>query len=346
MDFSTFLFLLQDGIVNGAIYALMALALVLIFTVTRVIFIPIGELFSYAGLTLVFLLQGQVPLTLWFMVILGFLAAISALFYDRAALNGKKIATILGLNIALPLFITFCIYMLPLERLGYFAQIIATIAIIAPMGVYLYDSVYRPVANAPILVLLIISVALHLVMVGLGLVFFGPNGANVPPIIESDFILGNFDITGQSIAVLSTLIILIIGLYIFFTHTLFGKALRATSVNRLGVQLVGISPFNCGRIGFLLASLIAAISGILFPALTLVYYETGFMVGIKGFIAGITGGLISYPISALAAAFIGILESFTSYQWSDYKEVIIFLIIIPVLLWRSLKDVVIEDEEH
>ncbi|MDG2970944.1 hypothetical protein PUN49_28510 [Pseudomonas extremaustralis] len=42
MDSSIALILTQDGIVNGAVYVLLALALVLVFTVTRIIFIPQG----------------------------------------------------------------------------------------------------------------------------------------------------------------------------------------------------------------------------------------------------------------------------------------------------------------
>ena len=45
------LFLLQDGITNGAIYALLGLALVLVFAVTRVILIPQGEFVTYGALT-------------------------------------------------------------------------------------------------------------------------------------------------------------------------------------------------------------------------------------------------------------------------------------------------------
>lgn len=52
MDLSIAAILAQDGITTGAIYALLALALVLVFSVTRVIFIPQGEFVSYGALTL------------------------------------------------------------------------------------------------------------------------------------------------------------------------------------------------------------------------------------------------------------------------------------------------------
>ena len=71
MDLQILLLLGQDGITNGAIYALLALALVLVFAVTRVIFIPQGEFVAYGALTLAALQAGKVPGTIWLLVALG-----------------------------------------------------------------------------------------------------------------------------------------------------------------------------------------------------------------------------------------------------------------------------------
>ncbi|HRK87069.1 MAG TPA: branched-chain amino acid ABC transporter permease, partial [Alcaligenes faecalis] len=61
MDTTIALILLQDGILNGAIYALLGLALVLVFLVTRVIFIPQGEFVTFGALTLAFVVNGRMP---------------------------------------------------------------------------------------------------------------------------------------------------------------------------------------------------------------------------------------------------------------------------------------------
>ena len=68
MDLQIFLLLGQDGITNGAIYALLALALVLVFAVTRAIFIPQGEFVAYGALTLASLQAGKVPGTIWLLL--------------------------------------------------------------------------------------------------------------------------------------------------------------------------------------------------------------------------------------------------------------------------------------
>ena len=79
VDLSISLILLQDGVVNAAIYALLALAMVLVFTVTRVIFVPIGEFVSFGALTLAALESGRVPGTIWLLGLFGAAAALATL---------------------------------------------------------------------------------------------------------------------------------------------------------------------------------------------------------------------------------------------------------------------------
>ena len=127
--------------------------------------------------------------------------------------------------------------------------------------------------------------------------------------------------------------------------TLYGKALRATAVNRLGARLVGIRTTLSGQIAFLLASVIGAISGILIVPITTLYYDTGFLIGLKGFVAAIIGGLVSYPLTAVAALVVGTVEAFSSFYASNFKEVIVFTLILPVLVLRSLAAPAVEEEK-
>src|SRR4249919_2072195 len=76
MDLTIAALLAQDGITNGAIYALLGLAIVLVFAVTRVIFIPQGEFVAYGALTLAILQTGAIPGTVWLLVILATVAAL------------------------------------------------------------------------------------------------------------------------------------------------------------------------------------------------------------------------------------------------------------------------------
>ena len=85
------LFLLQDGITNGAIYALLGLALVLVFAVTRVILIPQGEFVTYGALSYAMLATGQVPGTARLAVAMGLVAFALDLFFARRALHARLV---------------------------------------------------------------------------------------------------------------------------------------------------------------------------------------------------------------------------------------------------------------
>ena len=131
----------------------------------------------------------------------------------------------------------------------------------------------------------------------------------------------------------------------FFGRTLYGKALRATAINRVGARLVGVSPSLAGTLTFTLGALLCAFSGVLIGPITTVYYDSGFLMSLKGFVGAIIGGLVSYPLAAAGALLVGLIEAFASFWASGFKEVIVFTLIIPVLLWRSLTTHHHEDDE-
>jgi branched-chain amino acid transport system permease protein len=133
-------------------------------------------------------------------------------------------------------------------------------------------------------------------------------------------------------------------LFLFFEFTLTGKALHATALNRTGARLMGIRPDTAGSIAFLLGSVLAAISGILIAPVNTIFYDSGFLIGLKAFVGAIIGGLVSFPVTAIGSLLVGILESFAAFQSSPFKEVIVFSILIPVLLWRSFTLAHVEEE--
>ena len=339
------LFLLQDGITNGAIYALLGLALVLVFAVTRVILIPQGEFVTYGALTYATLSAGQVPGTARLAVAMGIVAFGLDLFAGRRSLHLRLAGRAFAVNIILPLAILALTSWLAGRQTPAAINIALSLAIVAAIGLFLYRIAFQPIAHTSVLVLLIASVGCHLALQGFGLVFFGAEGQRGPTVSDAAFTIGALRFSGQSIAVYAITIAFIAGLWLFFGFTLTGKALRATAVNRLGARLVGIRTTLSGQIAFLLASVIGAISGILIVPITTLYYDTGFLIGLKGFIAAIIGGLVSYPLTAIAALVVGSVEAFSSFYASNFKEVIVFTLILPVLVLRSLAAPAVEEEK-
>ena len=338
MDFSIASILMLDGITNGAIYALMALATVLVFTITRVIFIAQGEFVAYGALTLAMLQMGRVPGTLWLLLALALLSALlEAVACTRRAVPVAQSAVAAGKSLAWPVAVTLLTLWAAPLKLPLLLQSLLSLAIVTPLGPLVYRLAYEKLADASVLVLLIVSVGVHFALTGLGLVFFGAEGFRNPSFWEARFSAGALTVSGQTLIIFMASVALIVALFLFFERSLRGKALRATAVNRLGARLMGISTTGAGRLSFALAAYIGALSGLLIGPTTTMFYDSGFLIGLKGFVAAIFGGLASYPAAALGAVFVGLLESFGSFWASAFKEVIVFTLILPVLLWRSFQ---------
>ena len=345
MNLDVALWLAQDAVTNGAIYALLALALVLVYTVTRVIFVPQGEFISFAALSLATLQAGKVPGTVYLLLAGGALVAILDGVAALRAAAPRRLVRILIVNVALPLAVAGMASLAAQRPDALWLQALVTLAIVTPFGPILYRLAFRPIAGASVLVLLVVAVAVHYLLTGLGLVFFGGEGLRSRAFSDDAFRLGVLNVTAQSLWIVLASLALILALWLLFERTLYGKALRATAINRIGARLVGISASFAGTLSFTLAGLIGAIAGILISPITTIYYDTGFLISLKGFVGAIIGGMVSYPLAAVGALVVGLLESFSSFWWSQFKESIVFTLIIPVLLWRSLTSRRAEEEE-
>jgi len=346
VDSTTLLFIVQDGLVNGAIYALLGIALVLVFTVTRIIWIPQGDIVAFSVLTLATLQQGAFPAIVWLLLGLAMTAGLFDCFRARRKLTARLLGRVALVDFVLPMLLLFAVQVLAPMRLGLFVEIAITAAILIPLSLVIYRLVFAPLAEASILVLLIAAFGVHLALIGFGLLFFGPEGVRTESLLEFAVSVGKLLITGQNIAMVVTTLLLLLVLWLIFDRTLTGKALRASAINRTGARLVGIPMALSGMLAIGIAAAIGIFSGVLIGPVTTVYFDTGLMIGLKGFIASIVGAMVSYPITVGAALVVGLTESFASFWVSAYKDAIIFALLIPVLLWRSLTSVEVEEEEE
>jgi branched-chain amino acid transport system permease protein len=173
MDFTIALILLQDGIVNGAIYALLGLALVLVFAVTRVIFIPQGEFVAFGALTLAMLIENKTPGTMWLLPLAGSVVFLMELRDTLRTQDWRKLFKTACLYVLLPVVMLWVIPQLAAAKLPLWVDVLISMAMVIPLGPMLYRIAYQPLAEASVLVLLIVSVAVHFALTGLALVFFG-----------------------------------------------------------------------------------------------------------------------------------------------------------------------------
>jgi branched-chain amino acid transport system permease protein len=181
MDLSIASILLLDGLTNGAVYALLGLATVLVFAVTRVIFIPQGEFVTYGALTLAILQTGQVPGTVWLLMLLAALAALAQCWQSWQRHPSLGGATVAGLKVlAPPLAIALItLWAAPLQ-FSLLVQAALSVAIVTCFGPLVYRLAYQSLADASSLVLLIVSVGVHFTHHRPGLPVFWRGGFSQP----------------------------------------------------------------------------------------------------------------------------------------------------------------------
>ncbi|MET0809149.1 MAG: branched-chain amino acid ABC transporter permease, partial [Pseudoxanthomonas sp.] len=311
--------LAQDGLTTGAIYALLGMALVLLFSVTRVIFFGQGEFVAFGALTLALLQDGRVPGTVWLLLALSLVAGLLEAVAALRAGSARRLPRIGLVYVVLPLALAALVVWTAPRGFPLLAQAALSLALVTPIGTLLYRLVYQPVADASVLVLLIVSVGVHFVLAGFALLFFGVDGFRTPPFWDGRLELGSLSFTGQSVIVLAVTGALIVLLGLGFQRTLYGKALRAAASNSTGAQLVAISVPFAGSLSFTIAAVLGALCGLLIGPIVTIYYDSGLLIGLKGFVAAIFGGLASYGATLLGALAIGVVESFASFLASAYK---------------------------
>jgi len=336
-----------DGLANGAVYLLAGLGLVLIFSVTRVVFVPFGDVAAFAALTLAAFETNRLPPTIGLVLTLALLALateVGSLLRRGEHAKIPKALLLWGVLPAVP-----CLLAWLAARAGVPAslQVVASVLLVVPIGPLLARVVYQPIADASVLVLLIVSLALHFLLSGLGLLFFGPEGSRTAPLATGTLALGDgFTVSGQVILMVASAIVLSGMFFLVFERTVAGKALRATAVNRVGARLVGIRPARTAMLAYGCASLLAGLIGVLIAPVTTMYYDSGFIIGLKAFVAAIIGGLVSYPMTAIGAIAVGLVESFASFWSGALKDVIVFSLLIPVLMLRSFLTAHVDEDEE
>jgi len=211
------------------------------------------------------------------------------------------------------------------------------LAIIVPaiIGVLVEKLAIEPVKGAETVTLIIITIGASLVIRGLVQVWLGKNTHSLPAFSgdEPIHILGA-TLLPQSLWVLGVTALVVIALWYFFSRTLQGKAMLATSFNRTAAELVGINTGWVLFMSFAMSAALGALGGILVTPITLTSYDVGIMLGLKGFVAAVVGGLGNGLGAVIGGLLVGILEAMgAGYISSSYKDAIPFVLILLILFF-------------
>jgi branched-chain amino acid transport system permease protein len=230
------------------------------------------------------------------------------------------------------LAVTYRSWQFPLP-LAFLASVLSVVVI----GILIERLTVNSARSAPSVTLIIITVGVSITIRGVSLLLWGTVPYSLPeftsgaPLVVLQAVLAR-----QRLWIMGTAVLMLLLLYVFLERTLLGKAVRACSINRQAASLMGISPSQMSLLAFALSAALGSVGGIVIAPLTLVSYDMGLMLGLKGFVAAVIGGLLSVPGAVVGGLLLGVMESLAAGLISSgFKDAVAFLALLAVIFVRS-----------
>lgn len=221
-------------------------------------------------------------------------------------------------------------------KLPFFLSVILTIITAGIVGLLMERLTIKPLKNPDLLLMIMITIAVSIVLRGVLMFFFGKDPYTYPSFTEGEPVnIYGAIIQQQALWVIGITGICIVLLFFFFKKTIIGKAMLACAVNPTAAKLVGINVSRMVMLSFVLSAVVGAIGGMAITPISLMEYDKGPMLAVKGFCAAIMGGLGSNRGAVLGGFIIGILESMTAgYIHSGVKDAVALIIMLLILFFK------------
>jgi branched-chain amino acid transport system permease protein len=217
-------------------------------------------------------------------------------------------------------------------NIPYFAAFFLAVLLCGMFGAALERVAYRPLLNAPVVTLILATVAVGQMMRAGVRILRGSEVSRFPSILSAEpFLIAGVTLTPLSLSIITIAILLVCAFMLFFRKTRLGKGMEATSENRDAALLVGISVNQTFLLVWAISSGLAAAAGVLLAPLIIITPDMG-TIGIKGFIGAILGGFNSIPGAVAGCFLLGVIENLGGvYIASSMKDVIAFCVLVLVL---------------
>ena len=230
---------------------------------------------------------------------------------------------------------------LPVSAIGAPAWVVllSGIAGATLMGFLVQWAVYRPLLKSPEVTLLVASLGVSLLLQNLVLMLTSPQPKrpDPAPFLDQPFRVGEIVLRNVDLAIVVVALAATLATHLFLKHTRHGRALRALAQDMSAARMMGVNVPFMVMVCFLIGSALAGVAGVLigykYGHLTPL---SGFVPGLKGFVAAVIGGIGSFPGAVVGGLILGLLETFLVGYLPDalaqYRDAYVFLVLILVLL--------------
>lgn len=228
-------------------------------------------------------------------------------------------------------------YLINQLHIGFFPALIISMLGSAILGVVIEFLAYRPLRKSTRIAALITAIGVSYFLQNMMILFFSSDTRAFPQVVvRKTYDLGILQVSNIQLMILGISLFLMIVLQLIVQKTKMGKAMRAVSVDSDAAELMGINVNRTISFTFALGSALAAAGGMLIG----LYYNSidptmGTVPGLKSFVAAVLGGIGIIPGAALGGFVIGLIETLTTAAgFSDYKDAMVYIVLIIILLVR------------
>lgn len=217
-------------------------------------------------------------------------------------------------------------------HLAFFAAILA----VGCVGFAMERFVIRRARNTSVLSLTVITIAVSILLKGSAMLCWGKDPYSLPPFTPGGpFMIAGAAIQRQALWIIAVSALVIIALTFFFHRSVYGKAMLACADNPNAARMVGIPVRQMVLLSFILSAAIGAAAGAVITPVSLMEYDRGALLGLKGFGAAVLGGLGNFYGALAAGVILGLAESFCAgYLSSGYKDAVALVILLLALFFK------------
>ncbi len=216
------------------------------------------------------------------------------------------------------------------------ASFVVAVVVVTVLSVCFERVAIRPLLRSGVLAQIIATVGASFVFETAAMLLWGREAVALPTFSgDTPIKVGGATLAPQTLWVLGLTLVIVVALQIFYRGTLFGRAVRACSIDPVAARMQGISYNRVVVFSFALTGAISAAAGVVITPISFMGYHSGSLLGLKGFAAATLGGL-GNPLGAVAGGFLlGIVEALgVGVVSAGYKDAIAFIILLLVLFVR------------
>jgi branched-chain amino acid transport system permease protein len=330
--------LIVMGLATGCLYALIALAMVIIYKTSEILNFAQGEMAMLATYVAFVLIEGYglswalaLPITLGFSMGLGALCEVLFLHPARQRTRWAPLG----------LLWSFCAFVLYLAIAQAEQMPVALAAVVLVFGLWMTAETFtkRPLRQTSLLGLIIITLGLEMILYGAAGALWGAEQQSLSAPV-SDYSVhewGPVIVSDLNLVIFGTSFVLMVGLALFFRYTRLGVAMKATAQNEVAARLMGIRPRRIFAFTWALSAVVGTLAGLLTASSQPLDPNLMMEPLLKGFAAAVLGGMTSLRGAVLGGCILGLLENLVAGYMPDgtqFKSTVAFFVIVGVLCIR------------